>query len=185
MLILPNRGDASGPPQRDRRVTRTRHGATAVEFAVAITVLLMLVFGGIEIARVSMLRHSVNHAAYLAARHAIIPGAKIEDAETIAHHHLNLIGVRSAVVDVTPNPITEETSMVVVNVQIPVASNSLVIPKYVSGNITGKSRLMTERAPMVMAANLPEPPPPSEEPPPPEDPPSSTDPSPPPPPPML
>ena len=152
---------------------RRRDGATTVEFALAASILILLIFGGIEITRVSMLRHTVDHAAYLAARHAMIPGVDMQDVEDIALGHLQTIGVHSATVTITPNPIVEDTTSVAVSVDIPVASNSLVIPQFVSGSINGQSRLMTERAPMVMAASLPEPPPPppapEPDPPPPDD----------------
>ena len=43
-------------------------------------------------------------------------------------------------------------------VAIPVANNSLVISSFASGNLLGRSRLMTERSPREMATSLPEPP---------------------------
>ena len=45
-----------------------RTGAVAVEFAIAISILLMIVFASIEFVRLNMLKHSVEHASYLAAR---------------------------------------------------------------------------------------------------------------------
>lgn len=139
---------------------QNRTGATAVEFAVALIVLLVLVFGGIEMTRISMLRHTVNHAAYLAAREAMVPGADTSSVEQRAHEHLAAIGVKSGVVTVSPDPIHEDTTSVEVIVTIPVAENSLVIPRYLSGDLVGRSMLMTERSPMEMSSNLPEPPPP-------------------------
>lgn len=135
-----------------------RLGATAVEFAIAAVALFLIVFGAIEVTRISMLRHTADHAAYLAARDAIIAGADTADARAAAENHLATIGVNSAVVSISPNPINDATSSVEVTVSIPVASNSLVVPQFISGTITGRSQLLTERTPTQMAVNLPTPP---------------------------
>ena len=149
-----------------------RQGAAAVEFAIAMIVLVAIVFGGIEFVRVSMLRHTVDHAAYLAARDAIVPGANSVDVENRAEQHLAKMGVVDAIVTVSPETIVEDTEQVEVTVTLPVGKNSFVVPQFMSGVIRGRSTLLTERAPMRMSATLPEPPPPPPvDPPPPADPP--------------
>ena len=87
-----------------------RDGAATVEFALVCTLLFLLVFGGIEISRVSMLRHTADHAAYLAARDAIIPGADTATVETTAENHLATIGVVNATVTVTPGMIASRAA---------------------------------------------------------------------------
>ena len=145
----------------------TRTGAAAVEFALAMVVLVVILFGGIEFIRLAMLRNSVDHAAYLAARDAIIPGANSVDVKDRAQEHLGNMGIVDAVITLSPETILEETTQVQVTVSIPVGKNSFVVPQFFSGNLTGQSVLLTERAPMQMAVALPKPPPP----PPPADPP--------------
>lgn len=178
-----------------RRTNGTRTGALTVEFAVTLPVIVLLVFGGIELTRVSMLRHTINHAAYEAARDAIVPGADVSEVILAAEEHLATIGVTASVI-VEPSNITDDTAFVEVRVIAPVNGNSLVVPKFISGNLEGKSLLMTERSPMSMSAALPTPPPPPPPPTPtdPDDdddddgdttPPSTPPPPPPPPPPML
>ncbi len=150
-----------------------RRGTTAVEFAVALPVLVLLIFAGIELSRISMLRHTANRAAYIAARDAIVPGADVAQVIQNAQEHLDVIGVQDAVITVVPDSIDETTESVVVNVSFPMAGNSLVIPKFASGDVIGRATLMTERTGSQMAANLPAPPPPPQPPAPPSPPPSS------------
>ena len=64
--------------------SRQRHGAATVEFAVVLPLLVLLVFGSVELTRGLMLRHSADNAAYEAARTAIVPGATAEEAITRA-----------------------------------------------------------------------------------------------------
>ena len=51
--------------------------------------------------------------------------------------------------------ISEDTAMVEVTVSIPTAGNSLVVPQFVSSDLVGRSRMMTERAPMQMTLICP------------------------------
>lgn len=136
-----------------------RRGAATVEFAIVSIVLVLLIFGGIEMTRVSMLRHTVDHAAYTAARNAIIPGAKAEDVIATAEEHLNIIGLAGATVTVNPPVIEDESSVVEVQVRLPISENSFFTPEYLFGDLVGRSALMTERSPMQMSASLPKPPP--------------------------
>lgn len=137
-----------------------RRGATAVEFAIASPVLIAFVFGCIEFSRVAMLRHTANHAAYIATRKAIVPGANVADVVNEAEQHLEMIGVRGGVVTVSPSIIVDATEQVDVEVTFPVSDNSLIVPEFVSGQIVGTSAMLTERPKAVMSLNLPEPPPP-------------------------
>lgn len=143
----------------DRRST-SRRGAAAVEFAAALSVLVLLIFGGIELTRVTMIRHSIDHAAYVAARDAIVPGATSAAVLQRAYDHLDVVGIQNAIVTLNPETIDESTAMVEVRVTAPMADNSFGVPQFVGGDLVGQARLMTERAPIQMAANLPEPPPP-------------------------
>ena len=106
----------------------------------------MLVFGSIEIVRLNMLRHSVEQASYQAARKGIIIGAKNTDVEQVAHDHLAKLGVVGGDVSVTPDPITDDTDVVQVNVSVPVTGNSWVSPVDFLGNIAGQTRMLAERS---------------------------------------
>lgn len=134
-----------------------RQGAAAVEFAVAISILLMLVFASIEFFRVSMLRHAVAHSSYLAARKGIIIGAKTADVKTAAQDHLTLLGVSGGTVTVTPNGIKDDTQVIEVHVEVPISGNSWISPAYFGGNMSGTTRMLTERAAADMNGALPPP----------------------------
>lgn len=145
-----------------------RRGATAVEFALTLPLLLLLVIGLIEFARLHNLRHAADNAAYEAARHVIVPGASV--AEAVAHGNdlLARSGVRTGSIQVTPSTIGEETAQVTVQVSVALAGNSW-LPKGLTANrtITRETTLMTERVPVIQARAVPTPPPPPPKPKPP------------------
>lgn len=149
---------------------QTRQGAATVEFAVTVPILLLIVFCGIELGRTSMLRHTADHAAYLAAREAIVPGADIDLVRQRAIDHLDAHGINDYVVTVSPDTITTDTTLVDVTVSFPAESNSFVIPDHYGGQLLGNCKLITERSPTTIAASLPEPPPPPAPPEPPREP---------------
>ena len=58
----------------NRRVSDAlRRGAVAVEFAITVPFLFLILFGSIEFSRANMLRQTVSQAAYEAARRGDIP----------------------------------------------------------------------------------------------------------------
>jgi TadE-like protein len=136
--------------------SRMRRGAAAVEFAVSLSALFLFVFIGIEFFRASMLRHNADCAAYEAARISFVPGATNSDAVMAATDYLTRVGIKAGSVTVSPNPVTETTTKIQVDVQIPMNANSWIVPKFMNGKvIKGRSRLMTERPPAVLAAAMP------------------------------
>ncbi len=158
------------PEKEIKRLHSKRRGATAVEFSLTMVVVVTILMGLFEFSRVSMLRHAVETAAYEGAREAIPPGANVEDAVAAANQSLQSMGIQFGTVTVSPNPIEETTTQVNVEVTIPLAQNSWLVPRYVQSGITGSISLMTERSPIVLANQLPVLPPPPPPPPPPSDP---------------
>lgn len=123
-----------------------RTGSVAVEFAIAISILLMIVFASIEIVRLNMLKHSVEHASYLAARKGIIIGAKVSDVKQEAEDHLSILSVSNATVNVSPGTIDDSTQVIQVTIDVPVIGNTWLAPVYFSGSVSGQSRMLAERA---------------------------------------
>jgi Flp pilus assembly protein TadG len=138
-----------------RSIKNSRHpertGAAVVEFAIAISIFFVVVFASIEFVRLNMLKHSIEHASYLAARRGIIVGAKSSEVATLAGDHLKLLGVSNAAVTVNPNTINDDTQIVEVTVNVSVSGNSWISPVYYTGNLTGKTRMLAERAAAQMA----------------------------------
>lgn len=142
-----------------------RRGATSVEFAVCLPILILLIMAVVEFSRLGILRHAADNAAYEGARNAIVPGGSVEDANAAALNLLNRTGVKFANITVSPDPILETTTSIQVRVQVPVAQNSWVLPTFFQGaNLSSEVTLLTERTPLVQAQGLPEPPPPPPEP---------------------
>jgi Flp pilus assembly protein TadG len=123
----------------------TRRGATTVEVALILPVLFLFIFASFEFSRLNMLKHLAGAAAYEGAREGIVIGATVGDVTTRVNAILASGGVYDADITTTPTTISEATTEVVVQVTIPVEGNFWVMPKYVSGTITGSCRLSTER----------------------------------------
>jgi Flp pilus assembly protein TadG len=139
----------------EKRRKRDRKGAAVVEFAIAITILLLLVFASIEFVRLNMMKHSVEHASYLAARKGIIVGANTNDVKQVALDHLALFSFSGASVTVNPNNIQDDTQIIEVIVDVPVSGNSWVSPVYFGGTLSGRTRMLAERVAADMNAALP------------------------------
>ena len=120
-----------------------------------VSVLMMIVFASIEFVRLNMLKHSVEYASYLAARNGIIIGAKVNDVKQVALDHLDLFTLSGASVDITPNNITDDTEIIEVTVNVPVTGNSWISPVYFSGTLSGRTRMLAERAAADMNSALP------------------------------
>lgn len=143
------------PDSRSHSSDTSRSGATVVEMAVVSTVLFTILVSGVELTRVTTLRHSADHAAYVGARRAIITGATSAQVETIVQTHMDSLGIRDASVTVTPELITEDTAEVEVQVSVPLAKNTWINPGVYGSQLTGRARLMTERAAFVMSQTVP------------------------------
>jgi hypothetical protein len=156
---------------------------------VVLPLVFLLFLGGIEFARMHLVRHVVDNAAYEAARHVIVPGATADEAIAQANKILASVNAVGAQVQITPNPITEETKSVSVKVILPCSENMLSLSNFSSGlNIVSETKLFTERNLLQKVDAVlppPPPPPPVVDPPlpPPPPPPEVDPPSPPPPPP--
>jgi hypothetical protein len=152
-----------GRPQNDSNASRTqRRGVTVVEFACTFPLLMLLVIGLIEFARLSILRHAADNAAYEAARHVIVPGASVAEAVSQANDLLARAGVRKGSISVNPAVIAESTKQVTVQVTVPLAGNSWLPAKLTANRtVIRETTLRTERATMVQGAAVTTPIPPS------------------------
>ncbi len=110
-------GPLSKQPQGGRRRDR-RRGAVTVEFALAAPILFVLFFAAFEFARVNMVRHTMDIAAYEGARRGILPGATAEQVRNRTATVLDTTGVRNA--NVRARVRTEE---ITVDIDVPLSSN--------------------------------------------------------------
>ncbi len=131
-----------------------RKGATMVEFAVCAVPFFLLIFTCIEFSRFSMMESLAQDAAYEAARHVIVAGAKKSDAVERAHEILSILGTREADVSVTATDINgkvqseidDETGGVSVMVKIPMSKNCSFLARFTNDIVlTKETTLTTER----------------------------------------
>jgi Flp pilus assembly protein TadG len=105
-----------------RPTRKRRRGAVAVEMAMTIPVLLLIVFASYEFARANMIRHTVESAAYEGARRGILPGATEKEVKDGANHVLGSIGTRGATM-VVDLGLTNPTDQVEVTIRVPLKAN--------------------------------------------------------------
>lgn len=123
-----------------------RIGATTVEFAIVSPIFFLIVFTMFEFARLNVIRHTADNAAYEAARTAIVPGATAAEATAKANELLSILGTRGANITVSPSVISENTPEVTIEIDIPMGQNGWVAPKFTSGRtLHAESTLRTER----------------------------------------
>ena len=130
-------------------VSKLRKGSHSVEFAIVLPIMLLLFLSGIEFARMNLLRHLAENASYEAARHVIVPGATVEEAEAKANAILSVMGVKGASLTISPDPVLETTGTVSVKVTFPAKKNLWMVPMFSKNlNFQSETTLLTERAPM-------------------------------------
>ncbi len=118
--------------KKTRRIIGEK-GAAAVELAVILPVLFMLLFGIIEFGRYFWWRHSVTAAATEAARMAILDPSVISDAQVEAWAvQVAQDGGVNAAPTVTVDPLDRPRNQpITVTVQIPFSP--LILPQLISG----------------------------------------------------
>ena len=100
-----------------------------------------------EFGWMNVMRHTADNAAYEAARTAIVPGATAAEALAKANSLLNVVGARKAKVTITPATITSTTTAVTVAIDVPMASNGIITPRFTGKTVLhSQSTLKTERA---------------------------------------
>ena len=124
----------------NRPFTRKRKGTVAVEFAMTAPLYFLVLFAGIELSRANMILHTCENAAFEGARLGIVPGASADDCYQEANAILSIVGISDSTVTVEPAVITDDTTSVTVNVQVPLtAANGYVTPRFVLGEVINKS----------------------------------------------
>jgi Flp pilus assembly protein TadG len=113
-----------------RRSARNRQGAYTVEFALCCGLFFMIMMAGIEFTRFMYAKHSVDQAAYEAARLGIVPGATPSQVTAVANRILGATGIRNSTVTVSPSTFNGSTSTVTVSIRCPYADNSWMGPVF-------------------------------------------------------
>jgi hypothetical protein len=132
-------------PMTTQNQSQKRRGVAAVEFAVCLPVIVLLVFGSIEASSFIFLKQSLNVAAYEGIRESIRVGSSNADGIDRAENILNSRNVRDfqitfPVRSATGAPRGEE---IVIEVSAPTETNSPLAGQWVS------NRVLTARVVMV------------------------------------
>jgi Flp pilus assembly protein TadG len=123
---------------------RRRSGAYAVEMALALPVLFLIIFSGFELMHFFKVRHTVNQAAYAAARQLVVPGGNISQATNAANQiaRVNLLQVDG--ITVTPERITRDTRFVTVQINVRFLNQWSVARLFAGQSIIGRCTLAHE-----------------------------------------
>jgi Flp pilus assembly protein TadG len=125
---------------------RSRAATVTVEFALTFTILITFFMASLDFGRVNLIRHTINNAAFEAARAGIIPGATAASCRARANAVLATGLVQNATVTVTPATIDDDTETIVVTVTASVADNSWMVSWFFDANaeLTRSSTIVRE-----------------------------------------
>lgn len=87
---------------RTNQVNR-REGIAAIEFAVCLPIVLVLLIGTVEACSMIYLKQSLSIAAYEGIRSSIKPGATTTDVEAACNQILTSRNVQGATITITPS----------------------------------------------------------------------------------
>lgn len=126
--------------------SRRRKGAVTVEMAVTVPILFLFVFAALEFCGMNNMRHTVDNAAYEAARRGIVPGARTPDVVTEATNIMSFVGARNVNVTVDPAAFDDSTPELTVTVTVPAAGNGWLTPMFFRNTdmLVGQCRMARE-----------------------------------------
>lgn len=110
-----------------------RSGLAAVELAICLPVLVLLVLGSIELTNFIFLKHALTSAAYEGVREAVRREGTDASSTAMAQQVLTARGIQGASVRVTPGTQITSGQPLTVEVSAPSSSNRVVIPRFVQG----------------------------------------------------
>ena len=131
-------------PLRARPARAIRRGAAAVEFAICLPVMVLLVLSLIETCTMAFLKQSLTVAAYEGAHTALLPEATAADVRANCEQILQDRRVKSGTVEVTPRdlPRLPEGQYFEVRVSAPSDANGVLPARFFRGKILVGSAVM-------------------------------------------
>lgn len=136
------------PRQEKSPVGQSRSGVAVSELAVCLPVVVLVVFGTIEICSMIFLTQSLRVCAYEGARVALVPGAQAGNVEGSCQAFLTSRGIKSTTLSIVPRDFHRRPygTTVTVSVTADCAANSLLPPWFYAGRtVNGTVRMMVER----------------------------------------
>lgn len=111
-----------------KRNSQRRRGVTAVEFALTVPLLFLLIFGAYELSRANMMKHTTEAACYEGARLGIITGAQAADCEAACRDMLATAGIGEAEIQIEPADLSTRSDLINVTITVDYAKNSTFAP---------------------------------------------------------
>ena len=125
----------TGKPKRRAR----RRGSAVVEFAIVAPVLLLLLFGMIEFARLLMVKQAIAHASYEGARQASLKGTDELSIQQATNRALTAAGLSRATITITPDVSSRDAGRLV-GVTVAVRCQDV---SWLNGSYLGPDQLLT------------------------------------------
>ena len=152
-LGLPHGGDQSECRRglRSRGMTACQDAATAVEFAIAVPVFLLLVLGIFDMGRMMWVQNTITHAAQKGARYAVVRGSESDtptsETDVAAEVRSHIIGLEASVATVSVNwiPDNQPGSSVIVEVGYPFDFEALHYLGLSSVTLDGSASMLIHR----------------------------------------
>lgn len=110
-------------PKRQKR-PKNRGGAAMVEYAICLPILLALLFGLLEFARMTQLQQTARLAAFEGARAGITLNSSTADVKAAVNHVMSAVAVSTFTTTVTPATLGYTSPTVTVNVSVPAQANA-------------------------------------------------------------
>lgn len=112
-----------------------RTGATLIEFALVLPIVLIFFFAALELTWLNMVRHTVTNAAYESARKAALPNTTEDEVQAEAMSMLEPLGMdRNATCEMV-----EDESLVTVTISVPLRDNNWGVSTYTNHMTLTKS----------------------------------------------
>ncbi len=124
-----------------------RHGIAAVEFAVCLPVLVLVVFASIEACTMVFLKEALTMTAYEGSRIALTPGMTEADVTTTCQQILTARNISDATISEVPNNLatTPAGDPIAITVTAPCSSNAVMPVWFYGGtSLNGKAVVMKE-----------------------------------------
>lgn len=130
-----------------RRAIPRRRGNAAVELAVTLPLMALIVFGSVEVCSQIYVKQAIESAAYECARVAISAGATDTQLQTKMAEILAVRGINDASLVTTPASINSVNrgDRIVVTISAPASSNSTTLTRFVkTGSIQAACVMVKE-----------------------------------------
>ena len=122
-----------------RRLRPVRRGAAAVEFALTVPTLFLIVFGLIEMARLYQVNGVCMTAAVAAAREGAVLDSTAPSVVGAAERILRPLGITRYTITVTPTPLKNDADQVTVAIDAPlIRANGFIFTNFVGGRTIHK-----------------------------------------------